>query len=157
MADKLIIKDPLLPIQYIDSNGEIKTLDPKDILQFNKNNLDFDKQANYYYLIARLADRKQRELDDYKVQVDSLYAQLYQAYMTSDNLRKENNNRKPSEAMITSGINNDQNYIKAQNYLNKLANDSKLLVRFLKAIELKMNMMQSESAQQRVDFTKRNG
>ena len=98
---------------------------------------------------------KQRELDDYKVQVDSLYAQLYQAYMNSDDLKKANNNRKPSEAMITSGINNDQNYIKAQHQLNKLSNDSKLLVRFLKALELKMSMMQSESAMQRVDFTKR--
>lgn len=155
MADRILIKDALLPIQYVNANGEIKTLDPKVILKFNKNDLDFDKQANYYYLIARLADMKQRELDDYKVQVDSLYAQLYQAYMNSDDLKKANNNRKPSEAMITSGINNDQNYIKAQRQLNKLSNDSKLLVRFLKALELKMSMMQSESAMQRVDFTKR--
>ena len=156
MADKILIKDALLPIQYVDSNGEIKTLDPKVILSFNKNDLDFDKQANHYYLIARLADMKQRELDDYKVQVDSLYAQLYQAYMSSPDLKKANNNRKPSEAMITSGINNDQNYIDAQGKLNKLTNDAKLLVRFLKALELKMGMMQTESAQQRVDFTRRN-
>lgn len=156
MADKILIKDALLPIQYVDSNGEIKTLDPKVILSFNKNDLDFENQANHYYLIARLADMKQRELDDYKVQVDSLYAQLYQAYMSSPDLKKANNNRKPSEAMITSGINNDQNYIDAQGKLNKLTNDAKLLVRFLKALELKMGMMQTESAQQRVDFTRRN-
>ena len=155
MADKILIKDALLPIQYVDSNGEIKTLDPKVILSFNKNDLDFENQANHYYLIARLADMKQRELDDYKVQVDSLYAQLYQAYMSSPDLKKANNNRKPSEAMITSGINNDQNYIDAQDKLNKLTNDAKLLVRFLKALELKMGMMQTESAQQRVDFTSR--
>ena len=152
---KIIIKDSLMPIQYVDANGEVKTLDPKEILSFNKNDLDFERQANHYYLIARLADMKQRELDDYKVQVDSLYAQLYQAYMNSDVLKKANNNRKPSEAMITSGINNDQNYVDAQTKLNKLTNDSKLLVRFLKALELKMSMMQSESAQQRVDFTRR--
>lgn len=156
MADKILIKDALLPIQYVDPNGEIKTLDPKVILSFNKNDLDFENQANHYYLIARLADMKQRELDDYKVQVDSLYAQLYQAYMSSPDLKKANNNRKPSEAMITSGINNDQNYIDAQGKLNKLTNDAKLLVRFLKALELKMGMMQTESAQQRVDFTRRN-
>lgn len=156
MADKILIKDALLPIQYVDSNGEIKTLDPKVILSFNKNDLDFENQANHYYLIARLADMKQRELDDYKVQVDSLYAQLYQAYMNNSDLKKANNNRKPSEAMITSGINNDQNYIDAQGKLNKLTNDAKLLVRFLKALELKMGMMQTESAQQRVDFTRRN-
>lgn len=156
MAEKILIKDALLPIQYVDSNGEIKTLDPKVILSFNKNDLDFENQANHYYLIARLADMKQRELDDYKVQVDSLYAQLYQAYMSSPDLKKANNNRKPSEAMITSGINNDQNYIDAQGKLNKLTNDAKLLVRFLKALELKMGMMQTESAQQRVDFTRRN-
>ena len=156
MADKILIKDALLLIQYVDSNGEIKTLDPKVILSFNKNDLDFENQANHYYLIARLADMKQRELDDYKVQVDSLYAQLYQAYMSSPDLKKANNNRKPSEAMITSGINNDQNYIDAQGKLNKLTNDAKLLVRFLKALELKMGMMQTESAQQRVDFTRRN-
>ena len=155
MAEKILIKDALLPIQYVDSNGEIKTLDPKVILSFNKNDLDFENQANHYYLIARLADMKQRELDDYKVQVDSLYAQLYQAYMSSPDLKKANNNRKPSEAMITSGINNDQNYIDAQDKLNKLTNDAKLLVRFLKALELKMGMMQTESAQQRVDFTSR--
>lgn len=155
MAEKILIKDALLPIQYVDSNGEIKTLDPKVILSFNKNDLDFENQANHYYLIARLADMKQRELDDYKVQVDSLYAQLYQAYMSSPDLKKANNNRKPSEAMITSGINNDQNYIDAQGKLNKLTNDAKLLVRFLKALELKMGMMQTESAQQRVDFTRR--
>lgn len=154
MADKILIKDALLPIQYVDSNGEIKTLDPKVILSFNKNDLDFENQANHYYLIARLADMKQRELDDYKVQVDSLYAQLYQAYMNNSDLKKANNNRKPSEAMITSGINNDQNYIDAQGKLNKLTNDAKLLVRFLKALELKMGMMQTESAQQRVDFTR---
>lgn len=144
-----------MPIQYVDANGEVKTLDPKEILSFNKNDLDFERQANHYYLIARLADMKQRELDDYKVQADALYAQLYQAYMNSDVLKKANNNRKPSEAMITSGINNDQNYVDAQTKLNKLTNDSKLLVRFLKALELKMSMMQSESAQQRVDFTRR--
>lgn len=155
MSDKLVIKKSLRPIQYIDGNGELKTIDPKEILTFDKYDLDFSTQANHYFLIARLLDLRQREYDDTKLKLDTLYAQLYALYIKDKGLRADNNNRKPSEAMLSSAVMNDMNYINLSEKLNSLSADVNLLKRFLKAIELKMNMMQSESAMQRVDFTKR--
>ena len=55
-----IIKDALRPLQYVDMNGELKTLVPEQILNFDTNKLveEMQNNPNVYYLVARLAERK---------------------------------------------------------------------------------------------------
>mgnify|MGYP006355901055 FL=1 len=41
-----IIKDALRPLQYVDMNGELKTLVPEQILNFDTNKLVEEMQNN---------------------------------------------------------------------------------------------------------------
>lgn len=154
MANAIVIKGNLRNITYVNARGEQKTLTPKDILSFSKYDLDFDKQANYYGLLAQLADEKNRQLEDLKVKKDTLHANLYQTYINDDDLKKLNNGRKPSEAMIESSISLDEKFYKYAQAVAQLESDNLFLKRMLKGLELKMSMMQTASAENRIDINK---
>lgn len=149
--DNTFIKDALRPIQYVNSNGEIKTIDPNDILTFDKNNIPFESTANTFFLIARLAERTRLEAKDLATQLDALRGKLYIAYVQNDTFKKINNGRKPPESMISTAIESDDNYIKLSNRVNQVEYQSRLLNWLLKAIEMKANMMQSASANMRAE------
>lgn len=149
--DNTFIQDALRPIQYVNSNGEIKTIDPNDILTFDKNNIPFESTANTYFLIARLSERTRLEAKDLATQLDALRGKLYIAYVQNDAFKKLNNGRKPPESMINTAIESDDNYIKLSNRVNRVEYQSRLLNWLLKAIEMKANMMQSASANMRAE------
>ena len=140
------VKDALQPIQYVDSNGEIKTIVPSDILNFDKNNIPFESTANTYFLIARLAERKRYEAKDLATRLDALRGQLYISYVQNDAFKKLNNNRKPPESMLNTAIESDKSYIDLSNQVNQCEYQYRLLNWLLKALEMKSNMMQSASA-----------
>lgn len=149
--DNTFIKDALQPIQYVDSNGEIKTIDPNEILTFDKNNMPLGSTANTYFLIARLAERTRLESKDLATQLDALRGKLYLAYVQNDAFKKINNGKKPPESMINTAIESDANYIKLSNRLNRVEYQYRLLNWLLKALEMKSNMMQSASANMRAE------
>ena len=140
------VKDALQPIQYVDSNGEIKTIVPSDILNFDKNNIPFESTANTYFLIARLAERKRYEAKDLATRLDALRGQLYISYVQNDAFKKLNNNRKPPESMLNTAIESDKSYIDLSNQVNQCEYQYRLLNWLLKALEMKSNMMQSASS-----------
>lgn len=145
------VKDALQPIQYVDSNGEIKTIVPSDILNFDKNNMSLGSTANTYFLIARLAERKRYEAKDLNTQLDALRGQLYISYVQNDAFKKLNNGRKPPESMINTAIESDKSYIDLSNQVNQCEYQYRLLNWLLKALEMKSNMMQSASANMRAE------
>lgn len=140
------VKDALQPIQYVDPNGEIKTIVPSDILNFDKNNMPLGTTANTFFLIARLAERKRYEAKDLNTQLDALRGQLYISYVQNDAFKKLNNGRKPPESMINTAIESDKSYIDLSNRANQCEYQYRLLNWLLKALEMKANMMQSQSA-----------
>lgn len=150
--DNTFIKDALQPIQYVDSNGEIKIIDPNEILNFDKNNIPFESTANTYFLIARLAERKRLEAKDLATQLNGLRGRLYIAYVQNDAFKKINNNRKPPESMINTAIESDKSYIDLSNRMNQCDYQYRLLNWLLKALEMKSNMMQSASANKRAEM-----
>lgn len=145
------VKDALQPIQYVDSNGEIKTIVPSDILNFDKNNMPLGTTANTFFLIARLAERKRYEAKDLDTKLSALRGQLYISYVQNLAFKKLNNNKKPPESMINTAIESDDNYIKLSNRVNQVEYQSRLLNWLLKALEMKANMMQSASANMRAE------
>lgn len=145
------VKDALQPIQYVDSNGEIKTIVPSDILNFDKNNMSLGTTANTYFLVARLAERKRYEAKDLNTQLDALRGQLYISYVQNDAFKKLNNGRKPPESMINTAIESDKSYIDLSNRANQCEYQYRLLNWLLKALEMKSNMMQSASANMRAE------
>lgn len=150
--DNTFIKDALQPIQYVNSNGEVKTIDPNEILNFDKNNIPFESTANVFFLIARLAERKRLETKDLATQLNGLRGRLYIAYVQNDAFKKINNNRKPPESMINTAIESDKSYIDLSNRMNQCDYQYRLLNWLLKALEMKANMMQSASANKRAEM-----
>lgn len=140
------VKDALQPIQYVDSNGEIKTIIPSNILNFDKNNIPFESTANTFFLIARLAERKRYEAKDLDTKLSALRGQLYISYVQNSAFKKLNNNKKPPESMLQTAIESDKSYIDLRNQVNQCEYQYRLLNWLLKALEMKSNMMQSQSA-----------
>lgn len=145
------VKDALQPIQYVDSNGEIKTIVPSDILNFDKNNMSLGSTANTYFLVARLAERKRYEAKDLNTQLDALRGQLYISYVQNDTFKRLNNGKKPPESMLNTAIESNKDYIDLSNRANQCEYQYRLLNWLLKALEMKSNMMQSASANLRAE------
>ncbi len=145
------VKDALQPIQYVDSNGEIKTIVPSDILNFDKNNMSLGSTANTYFLVARLSERKRYEAKDLNTQLDALRGQLYISYVQNDAFKKLNNGKKPPESMLNTAIESNKDYIDLRNRANQCEYQYRLLNWLLKALEMKSNMMQSASANLRAE------
>lgn len=146
-----IIKDALRPLQYVDMNGEVKTLVPEQILNFDTNNLIGEMQSNpnVYYLVARLAERKRLEAKDLDTQLDALKGTLYIQYVQDESLKKFNSGRKPPESMLATAIQSDPNYVELSKQRNQTDYQFRCLNWLTKAIENKADMMQSISANQR--------
>lgn len=151
--DNNIIKDALQPIKYTNANGEIKELNPQQLLTFDANQLvtgvPFQSTANVYYLVARLAERKKLEAKDLDTQLDALRSSLYIQYVQDKNLIQLNNGRKPPESMLNTAIQGDTSFIALSKKRNEVDYQSRCLSWLVKALEMKANMMQSLSANQR--------
>lgn len=150
--DKSLIKDALKPFSYVDQQGNIKTLDPQKMLTFDDNNLPFNKTANTYYLVARLAERKRLESKDLASQLDALRGSLYIQYIQDKNFKAINGGRKPPENMLNTAIESDAKYIKLSQAVNVADYQYRCLNWLVKALEMKANMMQSVSANKRKEI-----
>lgn len=148
MADNLI-KDALKPIRFVTPTGEIKIIDPNKILTFDTNNLPFSNTANLYFLIARLAEHKRLESKDLTNQLNALRGTLYIKYLKDPNFKQLNGGRKPPENMLNTAIESDAQYITLSKKVNNAEYQARCLNWLLKAIEMKANLMQSASANNR--------
>ena len=86
-----LIKDALQPIKYVNRDGEIKELNPQELLTFNTNDLPFSTTANTYFLVSRLAERKRLEAKDLANQLNALRGSLYVKYVQDSNFKQLNN------------------------------------------------------------------
>ena len=147
--DRSLIKDALRPLKYVNAQGEVKELDPKAILKFDNNNIPFETTPNIYFFISRLAERKRLEAKDLSSQLDALRGSLYIKFVKDPNLTALNNGRKPPENMLNTAIESDAQYVALSKEANEADYYARTLNWLLKAIEMKANMMQSVSANQR--------
>ena len=147
--DRSLIKDALRPLKYVNQQGEIKELDPTQILTFDNNNLPLQSNANVYFLVARLAERKRLEAKDLNSQLDALRGSLYIKFVKDPNLTALNNGRKPPENMLNTAIESDAQYVALSQEANEADYYARTLNWLLKAIEMKGDMMQTISANQR--------
>lgn len=147
--DRSLIKDALRPLKYVDQQGEVKELDPTQILTFDNNNLPLQSNANVYFLVARLAERKRLEAKDLNSQLDALRGSLYIKFVKDPNLTALNNGRKPPENMLNTAIESDAQYVALSQEANEADYYARTLNWLLKAIEMKGDMMQTISANQR--------
>lgn len=147
--DRSLIKDALRPLKYVNQQGEVKELDPKQILTFDNDNLPLQSNANVYFLVARLAERKRLEAKDLNSQLDALRGSLYIKFVKDPNLTALNNGRKPPESMLNTAIESDAQYVALSQEANEADYYARTLNWLLKAIEMKGDMMQTISANQR--------
>lgn len=147
--DRSLIKDALRPLKYVNQQGEVKELDPKQILTFDNDNLPLQSNANVYFLVARLAERKRLEAKDLSSQLDALRGSLYIKFVKDPNLTALNNGRKPPESMLNTAIESDAQYVALSQEANEADYYARTLNWLLKAIEMKGDMMQTISANQR--------
>ena len=143
------IKDAMNPIRYIDSEGNEKEIDPNKVLTFDTSNIPFETQANMYFLIIRLSEKKRLEFKDMESQIEAEHSRLYLQCLNDDSLRNLNGNKKPPESMIENAISNEDSYKKLQQAHNILEYQSRLLNWLGKAVEMKSNLMISASAEHR--------
>lgn len=155
--DNEVIQNALQPLQYVNAQGEIKTIDPQSLLTFDENNLPFSSTANAYFLVARLAERKRLEAKDLASQLDALNGSLYIKYVKDESFKQLNNGRKPPESMLQTAIKSDAQYIALQKKANEAEYQARSLNWLVKAIEMKANMMQSVSANKRKELDMKTG
>ncbi len=155
--DNEVIQNALQPLQYVNAQGEIKTIDPQALLTFDENNLPFSSTANAYFLVARLAERKRLEAKDLASQLDALNGSLYIKYVKDESFKQLNNGRKPPESMLQTAIKSDAQYIALQKKANEAEYQARSLNWLVKAIEMKANMMQSVSANKRKELDMKTG
>lgn len=155
--DNKVIQNALQPLQYVNAQGEIKTIDPQALLTFDENNLPFSSTANAYFLVARLAERKRLEAKDLASQLDALNGSLYIKYVKDESFKQLNNGRKPPESMLQTAIKSDAQYIALQKKANEAEYQARSLNWLVKAIEMKANMMQSVSANKRKELDMKTG
>lgn len=155
--DNEVIQNALQPLQYVNAQGEIKTIDPQALLTFDENNLPFSSTANAYFLVARLAERKRLEAKDLASQLDALNGSLYIKYVKDESFKQLNNGRKPPESMLQTAIKSDAQYITLQKKANEAEYQARSLNWLVKAIEMKANMMQSVSANKRKELDMKTG
>lgn len=144
-----LIKDALQPIKYVNRDGEIKELNPQELLTFNTNDLPFSTTANTYFLVSRLAERKRLEAKDLANQLNALRGSLYVKYVQDSNFKQLNNGRKPPESMINTAIESDAKYFALNDKVNQADYQARTLNWLLKSLEMKASLMQSASANQR--------
>lgn len=147
--DRSLIKDALRPLKYVNQQGEVKELDPKQLLTFDNDNLPLQSNASVYFLVARLAERKRLEARDLSSQLDALRGSLYIKFVKDPNLTALNNGRKPPENMLNTAIESDAQYVALSQEANEADYYARTLNWLLKAVEMKGDMMQTISANQR--------
>lgn len=152
-----IIKDAIRPIEYVNAQGEVITIDPQQLLTFNEDQLPFSDTANMYFLVARLAEQKRLEAKDLEGQLDALRGTLYIKYVQDESLKQINNGRKPPENMLNTAIESDAQYLELQKQANDADYQARTLNWLVKALDMKSNLMQTVSANKRKELDLKGG
>ena len=152
-----IIKDAIRPIEYVNAQGEVITIDPQQLLTFNEDQLPFSDTANMYFLVARLAERKRLEAKDLEGQLDALRGTLYIKYVQDESLKQINNGRMPPENMLNTAIESDAQYLELQKRANDADYQARTLNWLVKALDMKSNLMQTVSANKRKELDLKGG
>lgn len=136
-------------ISYRNHSGKVTTINPKQLLAFNRSNLPFESQANTYFLIARLAELAKLKVENSKVELDKLEGELYNQYANDPELKAKNNNKKPTEGTLSSLIASNQQHADLSLRINQENYKAQVLLRLVKAFEQRKDLIQSLSAQLR--------
>ncbi|MBT9670524.1 hypothetical protein GPK34_00535 [Secundilactobacillus kimchicus] len=139
-------------IKYRDYDGSIKEMHPKEALSFNGENIPYETQAITYFMVAQLLEQANLNLENSKVVLRRKAGELYNQFVVDEELVKRNNGKKPTDAMINSAINADDDYVKLNLQVNQLQTKYSILKDLFKAFEQRKDLMQSLSAQKRAEY-----
>ena len=146
-----IIQDAMQPIGYVNERGETVMLNPEELLNVDSQSLNMSKLANDYFIVARLAERKALETSDLKTQLEALQGSLYANYLNNEDLKKMSGGKKPTETMLTSAINTTKAYQELMAKVNRADYQTRVLKWLCKALEMKSNLYQTLSANNRAE------
>jgi len=139
-------------IKYQDYAGNIKEIDVEKSLAFSSDDIPYETQAIKYYMVGQLMNQLNREVEDVKLQQRRIQSQLYLKYVADAKLIALNNGKKPTEGLINAAINSDDTFIDICSSLNELQANAELMKTLYRAFEQRKDLMQSLSAQKRVEY-----
>lgn len=153
MADTIDLSgnQPLPLIKYRDYDGSVKVIDPKQQLAFGKDHIPYETQAITFYTVTQLTQQASRALEDKKLELTQVRAGLYRYWSVDEGFRQQNGGKKPTEAMIQAQIDADEGVVKVSKEVNQLKYQVDTLKGLSKAFEQRKDLMQSVSAEQRLE------
>lgn len=142
-------QDLFQPLRYRDFDGQVKTIQPRELLAFNSDAVPYEDQANNYYLVSLLCEQANLTYENSKVDLDRIQGKTYTQFLT-DLTKKEG--KKPSEARLANLINQDSLCIQMRKKVNQLRYNYQVLNRLTKAFEQRKDLMQTISANKRAQL-----
>lgn len=137
-------------IKYIDSQGEVKSIYPQQILAIN-NIENLADISNNFFLVSSLCEVLNKQVKSKQKDLDELTAKLTLEYTNSDELRKMNNNKKPTKDVVQSAVMLDNDYRKLRQDLIELQSKYNTLNSLTKALIQKKDLLQTLNSNARVD------
>lgn len=137
-------------IPYIDAQGVKKVLYPQKILEIN-NISNLNDLANSYFLVSSLCETLNKQAKTFQKDLEELEAKLTLQFTHSEDLRKLNNNKKPTKDMIESCIKTNDDYKRARSELIEIQSKYNILNNLMKAIIMKKDLLQTLNSNARVE------
>ena len=142
-------QDIFRPLKYRDFDGQIKTMQPREMLSFSIDQVPYEDQANNYYIVSMLCEQANLAFENSKVDLDRIQGEIYNQFL--DRLTKSEG-RKPSEARLSTLVNQNPNFIKARKEVNDKRYKYQVLNRLTRAFEQRKDLMQTISANKRAQL-----
>lgn len=137
-------------IKYIDPHGNKKSIFPQQILKINdiENLSDI---SNNYFLVSSLCELLNKKVKNKQKELDELNSKLTLEYTNSEELRKMNNNKKPTKDVVQSAVLLDNSYKKCKSELIELQSKYNILNNLTKALVQKKDLLQTLNSNARVE------
>lgn len=144
--------DAIDSIKYRSFDNSVKEIRPFNALSFNSAKIPYETQAITYYMVGQIMEQANLSLENVKLKQRQLAGALYNLYVKDKKLVELNNNKKPTDAMINAAIDANQSYVKLSKVVNDRQAKYNVLKDLFKAFEQRKDLMQSLSAQKRVEM-----
>ena len=139
-------------IKYRGYDGLVYSLKPSKILAFSGPDLPFETQATTYFMVTQLAEIANLDVNNKKDALTRVRGSLYYWYSVDKDLRKDNGNRKPSDAVLQSLVDSNDKVKAAMEEYNVARYKYNTLNNLVKAFEQRKDLMQSLSAKKRAEL-----
>ena len=143
------ILDSLEPLLYLNSQGQKRYIDVKQLLKMDKRDLPINTLPASYLFVAQESDKRRLIVENLKAKLDATQGVLRNKYVNDPTLREQNGGKKPPEQMLTAAVSSNSEYVSLKVKLNKAQYAWRISEHLLKALEQKASLMQTLSAEKR--------